>query len=521
MNQVATGSGMFDKLGWGNGRPQLGKDVDTNETNREIFLGIINPVGIDTSGAINHLKEHLHKFGYETEVIHVTTEILDRFHKIPESEAKDEYKRISFYMDIGNDIRKDADDARILMHGVAARIREIRNEKYQGNPLVKVAYIIKSIKHPLEVAFLRKTYGVGFYLIGITSRYQRRIQYLTESKGIIREQAKELLTRDAGETDDHGQHTQEAFQSADFFVVDDDSKDNLRNCIYRIVDLIFGDPFITPTFDEYAMFMAFANSLRSADLSRQVGAVIARNEEIIASGANDCPSACGGLYWPTIDKTGICTDVESGRDYMLGYDSNKIEQTQMIERILDNLGLEKTRENCSSVKKSGLGDITEYGRVVHGEMEALLMCARNTISCKDGTLYVTTFPCHNCAKHIIAAGIKKVIYIEPYPKSKALEFYKNEITEDRNGDTSKVRFLPFVGVGPHRFIDLFALSSVFWYARKRKDADGHKTDWDRNCAGFRTPAPAFGYTEGEENSATNFQKELDAYPKRSNGKTVE
>ena len=76
--------------------------------------------------------------------------------------------------------------------------------------------------------------------------------------------------------------------------------------------------------------------------------------------------------------------------------------------------------------------------VAHGEVEALLMYARNTMPGKNGTMYVTTFPCHNRAKHLIAAGIKKVTCIEPYPKSKALEFYTNEITEDPNDGTAKV-----------------------------------------------------------------------------------
>ena len=50
------------------------------------------------------------------------------------------------------------------------------------------------------------------------------------------------------------------------------------------------------------MFMAFASALRSADLSRQIGAVIAHDNEIIATGANDCPKSGGGLYWPEYDS---------------------------------------------------------------------------------------------------------------------------------------------------------------------------------------------------------------------------
>lgn len=139
--------------------------------------------------------------------------------------------------------------------------------------------------------------------------------------------------------------------------------------------------------------------------------------------------------------------------------------------------------------------MTEYGRVVHGEMEALLSCSRNNISCRDATLYVTTFPCHNCAKHIIAAGIKRVVYIEPYPKSKAFDFYKAEISDEY--DDKKVFFEPFTGVGPRRFNDLFAVSSIRWYSKKRKDKQGKKLEWKREEAELRNPILPFHYMDSE------------------------
>ena len=53
------------------------------------------------------------------------------------------------------------------------------------------------------------------------------------------------------------------------------------------------------------MFHAKSTALRSADLSRQVGAVIATKEsDIIAVGCNDAPKALGGLYW-TDDKPDV------------------------------------------------------------------------------------------------------------------------------------------------------------------------------------------------------------------------
>ena len=56
------------------------------------------------------------------------------------------------------------------------------------------------------------------------------------------------------------------------------------------------------------------------------------------------------------------------------------------------------------------GDLdTKYMYVCHAEMNAIMN--RNASTCKGCTIYVTLFPCNNCAKMIIQAGIKEVIYI--------------------------------------------------------------------------------------------------------------
>jgi cytidine deaminase len=114
-------------------------------------------------------------------------------------------------------------------------------------------------------------------------------------------------------------------------------------------------------------------------------------------------------------------------------------------------------------------DLTEFGRVVHAEMCAICDAARIGRSVKGSTLYVTTFPCHNCTKHILAAGIKKVVYIEPYPKSRAQELHNNEISVEHEADGT-VSFLPFLGISPFRYRDIFQKG-------RRKDIDGNALDY--------------------------------------------
>lgn len=131
-------------------------------------------------------------------------------------------------------------------------------------------------------------------------------------------------------------------------------------------------------------------------------------------------------------------------------------------------------------------------------MEALLSCARSSATPHGGTLYSTTFPCHNCAKHIVAAGIERVVYVEPYPKSRAADLHDDSVTLD--GAEGKVHFEPFVGIGARRYIDLFSmrLSSGAKVDRKKRKAAGEIVAWERATAELRVPMAALSYIEREQ-----------------------
>ncbi|HDL8214600.1 TPA: cytidine deaminase, partial [Yersinia enterocolitica] len=155
-------------------------------------------------------------------------------------------------------------------------------------------------------------------------------------------------------------------------------------------------------------------------------------------------------------------------------------------------------------------DITEYGRVVHAEMEAILSCARSEINTFKTTLYCTTFPCHNCAKHIVASGIEKVFYIEPYPKSKAFVFHKDSIESSESSKSSqevkKVIFEPFVGVGPRCFFNLFSINLGTGYKVVRKESDGTVVNWERKNGRLRIQMLPSSYIEKELKAADSLNK---------------
>jgi len=464
----------------------------------ELVIGIVSAVGTEYKRVTEPLIDRLKGFGYSVQEIRVSA-------CLPSFAGTDEYARIKHYMEAGDALRKSSENNAILAAGVAKNISSSRSASSS-----KRAFIVNSLKHPREVEFLRKIYGDGFYLIGIHADEKRRHQHLTDDKGMTQAQANELIRVDEDESFDHGQKTRDTYHLADFFLNLGSNNDQVKNRLQRFLELIFSHPYKNPTFDEFAMFMAFNSSVRSGDLSRQVGAVISREKQIIATGANDVPKSGGGLYWAEVDEaTGKVEDDLDGKDYTREGDSNKQAQAEIIQGIAKNLlerGLvdgQNEVELQKVLKESKISDLTEFGRVVHAEMDALLSCSRAGIPTTGSTLYCTTFPCHNCAKHIIASGINRVVYVEPYPKSRALDFHsvsiqlKSELEKAPDETSELVSFEPFIGVGPRRFLDLFSMSLGGGSKLRRKDKDGNTLEWDKSSAPIRTPLIEKSYLDIE------------------------
>lgn len=134
-----------------------------------------------------------------------------------------------------------------------------------------------------------------------------------------------------------------------------------------------------------------------------------------------------------------------------------------------------------AIKKSRIKDLIEFSRAVHAEMMAIIDAGANANGSrlKEGRIFITTYPCHSCARHIIAAGIKEVIYIEPYRKSLAIKLHSDALIEEAKSE-EKVCIFPFVGVGPSRYSDFFVKTS------DRKDGEGKMTTMKNQAALLKT-----------------------------------
>ena len=358
----------------------------------------------------------------------------------------------------------------------------------EGVPADRVAYVLRSFKRPEEVKLLREVYGSRFLLIGAAATEQSRHSYLGRR---IRETRlpphplepvytpSQLIERDEPEEHvPHGQDVRDTFHRADCFV---DVDGPLPAQIGRILDIFFGDPKRSPTKDEFGMFQAVAAARRSAELGRQVGAALCTSDgDVIAVGVNEVPKPGGGLYWEG--------DPNDAREVARGSDTNRIQRRQIAEDIVERLKTDGLLSEdvaidkvLSNIEASALGDIIEFVRAVHAEMAALMDAARRGVQVDEATLYATTFPCHHCARHIVAAGIQRVVYIAPYAKSRAIDLHDDSLLlgKPSPGDL-RVPFEPFVGVGPLRYLEWFEYP-------ERKTADGNLRPYDRATAEARLP----------------------------------
>jgi len=433
----------------------------------ELIIGLVGAVGINLNAVVAELKFVLSRFAYGVHDLHLTDQLsaLEWDFKLT-TEPYDE--RVWSYMTAGNELRKSWKrlDAFALL---ALNEISLARKKASGNaevPVDRQAYILRSLKRKEEVTLLRDVYGSRFVLLSIYAPEKARCRYLRkriqQSRVVPVDPrpvytAKKLVRRDNSEATEYGQDVEGTFHRGDFFI---DATANMRAQLKRSMEILFGHPNRTPTCDEFGMFQAVAASRRSADLGRQVGASICTTDgAVVAVGTNEVPRAGGGLYWPG--------DPDDAREFIKGRDSSDQRKRRIATRIskkLDKGELLAKGVELKAVRRiieeTEIKDLIEFVRAVHAEMAALMEAARRGIPVADTVLFATTFPCHHCARHIVASGIRRVVYIAPYPKSLVQKLHKDSIKVDpshRRRRHRRVTFEPFVGTGPRRYLELFEM----------------------------------------------------------------
>lgn len=480
------------------------KPLDTFKTriSDELVIAFSGPVGCGITNVIEQTKIGLESRGYKVYVIKLSAFIEGAINQgdinlgpNADHSISGKAKRYIDLQDGGNELRKKF-GYDILAEYAVKNIVGFRQEQtpadLKDTPKNSVpnknAFLIDQIKHPQEVQLFRAVYRKLFHLVGVVSVESKRQKRLEHVEQIPAPLAVKIMDRDKKQEEENGQQLDKALKMADFFIRSDRGTiDSIKKQMDRFVSLLHGQNGITPTKQEYGMYVAYAAGLRSACLSRQVGAAIEDTTgEIISTGCNDVPKSGGGLY-SFEDGTDDKRCVHKEEQICFNDREKKLLKTMMrnsLEDAKDEVTNEQLikPENIDKLieavyKASRIYDLIEFSRAVHAEMDAIITLVRTgTPGIVGSILYCTTFPCHSCARHIVAAGIKKTYYIEPYEKSLAKNLHSDAIefeTEEddaslkTNIDESKIlsRFVHFEGVAPSQYLNFFTMP-------KRKDSAG-------------------------------------------------
>ena len=131
--------------------------------------------------------------------------------------------------------------------------------------------------------------------------------------------------------------------------------------------------------NEYFMKMAFLISERATCIRRSVGAIIVKDNKILATGYNGTPK---------------------GIDHC---------EVKGCYRLNNNIPSGQQLDKCNGT---------------HGEMNAIIQAATTGVNIDGATLYCTTFPCNICAKMLINCNIKKIYYSGDYNDKISKELFK-------------------------------------------------------------------------------------------------
>lgn len=488
----------------------VGEAID--RPTEELVIGMVGAVGAGVSTTSKVLKDRLEKeYGYTVAIIKASDLIRQNASKTAmPTPASAGAERVKDLQAVGTDLRQKYGEDYVAAKAIEAiALRRSASGGYDETTQVpqpkklRQATIIDSLKHPKETDLLRRVYGGMYWQFTVFAPEAVREVRIKEL-GIEKDDLAGIFTRDENDREgDHGQKVSKTAYLSDFFVRNDGQNDaRLSVVIDRFLEVVFNISVHTPTNDEAGMYAAVSAASKSACLSRQVGAAIYSDKgELLSVGWNDVPKGLGGLYsandgdddhrcfkW----KGKVCHN-DRKKEELYSKVFKQLSEEGLLAKGVD---LPKLR---SQLLKTPVKDLIEYSRSIHAEMEAIVSAARSGKSgIVGGTLYTTTFPCHNCARHIVAAGISKVFYVEPYAKSLALELHSDSISVVE-GDDGKCKFLQYEGVGPDSVLKLFH------HGTERK-ANGQAVVHGKKDAHPVLPPPMDGFTTHEKRVISMLEK---------------
>jgi len=405
-----------------------------------LVIGLTGPVGSGCSS----MADVLHNRSFKS--YRLSDEIRNEMKAegcLPRKRSKDYRKRLQ---DHGNQRRGVS-----LSYWVDKVLERVRREGIGEAPIV-----IDGIRNFGEAQRLRYEYP-NFFLIAVCAEREHRWSRVKSDYGGRQSEFERDDRRDQNEDLPHGQQVQRCVDDADFVffnneqhlirVRGEDKPDqtriaaDLKRQADDFVPLLEGrEGGRLPTPQEVQMAAAYALSNASSCMKRHVGAVITvergGREIPLSMGYNENPAGVGRC----IDNSG-CSKDENIRSWFVA------QHTVHCPRCGAKLKrpTEATRCRCGDSIGDWLRPLRgmELCTAIHAEERAIKSLGDR--SAEGGKLYVTTFPCFQCSRMILDAGIKNLVYVEAYPVVEAQNLLRDNgcIVSPFNGFTARAFFRVF------------------------------------------------------------------------------
>lgn len=281
----------------------------------------------------------------------------------------------------------------------------------------KNEWVVDSIRNPAEIQAFRNR-SRNFYLIGVYAEKETRWQRIKEKneyKGDRNRFDKDDEKDTGKDSPAYGQRVSDCYYEADIVLRNEEEVialgnkefNNFAAKVMHFVELMkapLTNKQVTGN-DEAIMAMAYAASQRSSCLQRKVGAIITDGKgNVISSGFNEVPPGEN----PCLDEHTECYRAVQRNNFL-----------KCLQDIIPDF-VEKYAPKVNEQFK-GRFRVLDLCRALHAEENAILNLARHgrAAIAEECTLYTTTYPCRMCANKIAQLGIKRVVYLEPYPDDEA------------------------------------------------------------------------------------------------------
>lgn len=288
----------------------------------------------------------------------------------------------------------------------------------------KTRICIDAIRNPYEALYLKDTFK-SFYLVSVNTTDEDRkvrLTHLNRDELDNLDNVEYVLKFENAEEGFYHQNILSCTEISDIHI----SNANIRNGKYyslteqlvKYIALMLHPGLVVPSSIERSMQLAYNAKFNSGCLSRQVGAVVTREDYSIQS-----------VGWNDVPKGQTPCNMRDVHNYCFNKDRSMYSQFEIenesFGNVLHEIHNELVKKECKVCMPYCFKDVYNgikndknqvHTRALHAEENAFLQISKyGGTEVKNGCLFTTASPCELCAKKAYQLGIKKIYYIDPYP----------------------------------------------------------------------------------------------------------